>query len=87
MCMPPAVRLENLKLPVICVEMELSAAMEPSPLVPFPNWPAEFDPQQYAVPLMLNAQVCRSPAAIFAYFLSPPTAVGLDRSEVVPSPS
>ena len=57
-------------------------------MVPSPNWPDEFRPQQYTVPLVASPHVCPLRAARRANF-SPPVAVtvtGVPLLEVVPSP-
>src|SRR5437762_990456 len=44
--------------------------MELLTVVPFPSAPWALSPQQYAVPMMLTAQVCRPPAETAANAIS-----------------
>ena len=63
-------------------------------LVPSPSWPAQLDPQQYAVPPATRPQVCAAPATSAVKVRPPLTATGAVRlaelspsTPLVPSPS
>jgi hypothetical protein len=54
---------------------------------PSPSWPALFNPQQYAAPMVASPHVC-SPEALSAVKVTPPaTAPGTALELVEPSPS
>ena len=56
-------------------------------LVPSPSWPAQLDPQQYAVPPATRPQVCAAPATSAVKVRPPLTATGAVRLVLLPSPS
>ena len=72
----PSARDRKLKAPLTLTGRDAS-----DPVIgtsAFPSWPSAFDPQQYAAPSELKAQVWLSPAASIATaFGNPPTCVGV----------
>ena len=56
-------------------------------VVPSPSWPEVFPPQQYAVPALVNAHVCRPPAVAAVKRISPRTATGNSRRVETASPN
>jgi hypothetical protein len=60
--------------------------MELGVVVPVPNWPELFPPQQYAEPPGVTPQVCSLPALTVENVWPPTTGTGNGRSVVDPSP-
>jgi hypothetical protein len=60
---------------------------EESLVVPFPNCPEPFSPQQKIVPAASRAQVCASPAETAATPVKPGTCTGVAESVVPPFPN
>jgi len=56
-------------------------------MIPFPNSPLRFSPQQDTVPSVKRAHECWLPAATAATLLSPMTTLGIADLSVVPFPS
>ena len=70
-------------------ETATSVGVSRSVVVPSPSCPAVPLPQQYAMPVLVNPQVCSEsePVAIVVKVRPPDTAVGTLWLAVVPSPS
>ena len=54
---------------------------------PVPSWPLPPNPQQYAAPAVVTAQLCKLPAEIAVKFSPPATATGNERLVSEPLPS
>src|SRR3954469_4031105 len=55
--------------------------------VPFPSWPASFNPHERMVLSASNAALCQPPTAAELTPLTPATCTGADQLEADPSPT
>jgi hypothetical protein len=70
-CPPPALTLMNVNPPLTATGVGI---IEPVELLP--SWDDQFAPQQYAVPVVVMAQVCCPPALIWLKRRPPATGTG-----------
>jgi len=69
--LPPALTLTNVNPPLTATGVGII-----DPVEPLPSWDDQFAPQQYAVPVVVMAQVCCPPALIWLKRRPPVTGTG-----------